>query len=108
MATLRGTPVAWAEFYDTSRRQRLRKLQLKAEPPCKFCLEGGIVTAATVVDHVVPHHGDWNAFVTGGLQSLYEPCHKSAKSELELHGYRNDIGLDGYPTEPNHPFNRVR
>jgi len=38
----------------------------------------GIVTAANVVDHVTPHRGDWNAFVTGELQSLCEPCHKSA------------------------------
>jgi hypothetical protein len=26
----------------------------------------------------------------------------------ELHGYRPDIGLDGFPTDPDHPFNRVR
>ena len=28
--------------------------------------------------------------------------------EIELHGYRIDIGLDGYATNPNHPFNRAR
>jgi hypothetical protein len=37
------------------------------------------VTAANVVDHVAPHKGDWTEFVTGKLQSLCEPCHKSAK-----------------------------
>jgi hypothetical protein len=74
---------------------------------CKFCLERGIVTAANVVDHVTPHRGDWTAFVTGELQSLCEPCHKSAKRQIELWGYRNDIGIDGFPTDPNHPFNRV-
>jgi 5-methylcytosine-specific restriction enzyme A len=55
---------------------------------CKFCLERGIVTAANVVDHVIPHKGEWNAFVTGKLQSLCEPCHKSAKRQIEFHGYR--------------------
>jgi len=25
-----------------------------------------------------------------------------------LRGYRNDIGLDGLPTDPDHPFNRAR
>jgi hypothetical protein len=36
-----------------------------------------------------------------------EPCHKSAKRQIELRGYRCDIGLDGFPTDPNHPFNRA-
>jgi 5-methylcytosine-specific restriction endonuclease McrA len=108
MATVRGSPVAWADFYKTSRWQRLRQLQLRQHPLCAFCLERGHVTAANVVDHVVPHHGDWTAFVTGQLQSLCEPCHKSAKRQIELHGYRTDIGLDGFPTDPNHPFNRAR
>ena len=26
----------------------------------------------------------------------------------ELRGYRSDIGPDGLPTDPNHPFNRAR
>jgi hypothetical protein len=45
-----------------------------------------------VVDHVTPHKGD----------------HKSAKQEIELRGYRTDIGLDGCPTDHNHAFNRAR
>lgn len=53
------------------------------------------MTAANVVDHVTPHRGGWTAFVTGELQSLREPCHKLAKLQIELHGYRTDIGLDG-------------
>ena len=100
--------VAGASFYKTARWQRLRRFQLRQERLCKFCLELGIVTAANVVDHVVPHRGDWTAFVTGKLQSLCEPCHNSAKRQVELRGYRTDVGLDGYPLDPNHPFNRAR
>jgi len=115
MATLRGNPVAWQSFYTTARWRRLRKFQLMQHPLCKFCLqrgivmrasvvdhvtphkgdwtafvtvERGIVTAATLVDHVVPHKGDWTKFVTGELQSLCEPCHNSAKRQIELRGYR--------------------
>jgi len=91
-----------------ARWRRLRKFQLIQHPLCKFCLERGIVTAANVVDHVEPHRGDWTAFVTGELQSLCEACHKSAKRQIELRGYRCDVGVDGYPTDPNHPFNRAR
>jgi hypothetical protein len=57
---------------------------------------------------VAPHKSDWTAFVTGKLQSLCEPCHNSAKRQIELRGCRCDIELDGFPTDPNHPFNRAR
>lgn len=108
MAIVRGNPVAWIGFYKTARWQKLRRAQLQEHPLCKFCLERGPVTAATIVDHVVPHKGDWTAFCTGKLQSLCRPCHDSVKRQIELHGYCIDIGLDGYPIDPNHPFNRTR
>src|SRR5215510_12724232 len=108
MATVRGNPVERASFYKTARWQRLRRLQLMREPLCRFCLERGFVTAANVVDHVTPHKGNWTAFVTGKLQSLCEQCHKSVKRQIELRGYRSDIGIDGLPTDPNQPFNRAR
>jgi 5-methylcytosine-specific restriction endonuclease McrA len=107
MATIRGNPVAWENFYKTARWRRLRKFQLMQHPLCKFCLERGIVTRANVVDHVVPHKGDWTDFITGELQSLCEPCHNSAKRQIELRGYSCDVGIDGYPIDPNHPFNRA-
>jgi len=106
MAT-RGSPVEWDSFYKTARWQRLRKFQLIQHPLCKFCLARGIVTAANVVDHVVPHKGDWTDFVTGELQSLCGPCHNSAKRQVELRGYRLDVGVDGYPIDRNHPFYRA-
>jgi hypothetical protein len=79
MATVRGNPVAWESFYKTACWQWLRKFQLMQHPLCKFYVERRIVTAANVVDHVEPHKSDWTAFVTGKLQSLCEPCHRSAK-----------------------------
>ena len=108
MMALRGSPVEYDKFYKTARWKRLRKLQLMQHPLCKFCLERGIVTAANVVDHVEPHKGDWTDFITGELQSLCEPCHNSAKRQIELRGYRCDVGISGYPTDPNLPFNRAR
>jgi 5-methylcytosine-specific restriction endonuclease McrA len=53
MAT-RDNPVEWDRVYKTARWKRLRKHQLARHPLCKFCLELGVVTAANVVDHVVP------------------------------------------------------
>ena len=100
-------PVAYG-FHQTARWRRLRKLQLAQEPMCKFCLERGVVTAANVVDHAVPHKGDWTAFVTGKLQSLCASCHNSTKQQIELHGHHRAVDSNGLPTDPNHPFNRAR
>ena len=35
--------------------------------------------------------------------SLCEHGHDSTKGFVELHGFRPDIGLDGWPLDPNHP-----
>jgi hypothetical protein len=103
----RNRMVAWHGFYTTARWQRLRKFQLMQHPLCKYCLANGRVEPATVVDHVKPHRGDWMAFCTGELQSLCDPCHKSTKAQIEKRGYCDDVGLDGLPIDPNHPFNRA-
>jgi len=34
-----------------------------------------MVTMADIADHIESHHGDWNAFLTGELQSLCSACH---------------------------------
>jgi hypothetical protein len=59
------------------------------------CAERGIVTPATICDHVEPHHGD--------------VCHDSTKRFVTTHGFRPDIGLDGMPLDPRHPvYSRER
>lgn len=68
----------------------------------------GVATAATIADHVTSHEGDWNAFITGELQSLCEPCHNSRKRLLDVDGYSSNIGADGWPTDPRHPANAKR
>ena len=63
-------------------------------------LKRGIVTVATVVDHVVPHRGNWTRFLTGPLQPQCKPCHDSDKRYMDLHGKpRPIIGEDGWPIE---------
>jgi len=92
----------------TARWRRLRKHQLKAEPLCKFCLERGIVTAANVVDRVVPHRGDWTKFVTGRLQlmravpSVGETANRATRLSLPT------SASTAYRLIPIIPFNRAR
>lgn len=54
----------------------LRPAQLLAEPFCRECAGQGDRVKATVVDHVVPHEGNWALFTDpANLQSLCKRHH---------------------------------
>jgi 5-methylcytosine-specific restriction enzyme A len=95
------TPVK--QWYDSPRWKRRARRQFRIEPMCRMCAAQGITMAAEVVDHIVPHRGDWKLFWTGEVQSLCKPHHDSAKRYIEQRGYSNEIGEDGWPTDPQHP-----
>ena len=70
---LRGS--AAERGYDAKWR-RARKLFLQRHPLCANCLSQGIVTPATVVDHIVPHRGDHRLFWDEqDWQPLCKACH---------------------------------
>jgi 5-methylcytosine-specific restriction endonuclease McrA len=93
------------EWYHSARWWRRRKLQLAHEPLCRKCADAGKVTEARVADHVDPHRGDYNSFLTGELQSLCFDCHNRRKRMQELRGYDVKFGADGWPLDPAHPSN---
>jgi 5-methylcytosine-specific restriction enzyme A len=92
-------------WYHTARWGARRSYQLRVHPLCAMCLRDGVVERASVVDHVVPHNGEINRFWLGELQSLCVDHHNRSKQQVEHRGYANDIGNDGFPSDPNHPFN---
>ena len=68
--------------------KELRPEQLMREPFCRMCLAmvPPARTRATVVDHVIPHRGDWQLFVdANNHQSLCKHHHdqKTAKEQNE-------------------------
>lgn len=65
----------------------------------------GVATLANVVDHVIPHCGDYNSFLLGEVQSLCADCHDKRKRIVELHGYVRDVNEFGWPIDPRHPSN---
>ena len=66
-ATERGYDAKW---------RRARKRFLQRHPLCANCLSQGIVTPATVVDHIVPHRGDHRLFWDEqNWQPLCKACH---------------------------------
>jgi 5-methylcytosine-specific restriction enzyme A len=91
-------------WYDSARWRRKSKAWLKLEPLCAMCKAKGMVTAATVADHVVAHRGNERLFWDGELQALCRRCHSGTKQQLETKGFSKEIGVDGFPVDRNHPF----
>ena len=61
--------------YDAKWR-RARKRFLQHHPLCANCLSQGVLTPATVVDHIVPHRGDRALFWDEkNWQPLCKSCH---------------------------------
>jgi len=87
-----------------SRWQTARKtfLSRPQNALCVMCKDKGIIRAATVVDHKVPHKGDsalfWN---TANWQPLCKRCHDGDKQYVERNGHaKQSIGPDGWPIKP--------
>lgn len=88
-----------------SRWQTARATFLRSHPLCVECAKQGKVTAAIVVDHITPHRGDQTLFWDeANWQSLCKPHHDRDKQIIESRGYTSDVGPDGLPLDPNHPF----
>jgi 5-methylcytosine-specific restriction endonuclease McrA len=80
-------------WYDKRRWKRMARIQLQQHPFCKMCLQQGKIVLASVVDHVIPHKGDHQAFWFGELQSLCRRCHDGRERQLEKQGFYTDIDI---------------
>jgi 5-methylcytosine-specific restriction protein A len=70
-----------------------------------MCEQLGRVTAATVVDHKIPHKGDPQLFWDEtNWQSLCAPCHDRYKQSQERTGVMRGAAADGSPIDPAHPW----
>lgn len=103
---VRNKKPAWHRWYKTARWARRRAAQLNAEPLCRRCARHGRTEPASVADHVTPHRGDPDLFWHGPLQSLCTHCHSGAKQSAERRGFSTEVGADGMPIDPAHPFYR--
>lgn len=69
--------------YDAKWR-KARERFLRAHPLCAECQRAGILTPASVVDHIIPHQGDPDLFRDeSNWQALCKRCHdrKTAKED---------------------------
>jgi 5-methylcytosine-specific restriction endonuclease McrA len=91
--------------YKRAKWQRLRLAQLARQPLCHYCFQIGLITPATVVDHIKPHRGDFVlAFDAQNLASVCKPCH-------DRHAQAKDRGIpvagcdaDGLPLDSSHAW----
>lgn len=61
--------------------------------------------AAAVVHHKIAHKGDPILFFDeNNLISTCKQCHDGPLAKAEGRGYSSDIGLDGWPTDQQHPL----
>ena len=91
----------------TWRWEKARHTFLQRHPLCVKCDAIGIVRAATVVDHKIPHGGDQALFWDEtNWQPLCKPHHDGEKQREERSG-RVIVGgsADGIPLDPAHPWN---
>ena len=69
-------------LYNTTQWRETRKFILNNNPFCAICLEMGIDTKATEIDHILPVRLGADFFDTNNLQGLCKKCHaKKSGSE---------------------------
>lgn len=71
-----------------SRWQKARETFLRRRPLCKMCEDEGRITAATIVDHIIPHRGDQDLFwdTDNNWQPLCKLHHDKVKQAEEKSG----------------------
>lgn len=94
--------------YDTPTWRRFRALQLRQSPVCVLCLDRGIITPATDVDHIVPIKEGGEFLDFANVRSL---CHEDHSRVTRAAQYGHEVvikGCDarGYPLDPKHWWNR--
>ena len=92
------------DLYGSRRWRKRTRLQKQHHPLCERCEREGRTTEAMLSHHVVPHNGDKVAFYYGKLESLCLSCHLVEHGRAPMRGYVTDIGPDGFPLDPRHPF----
>jgi 5-methylcytosine-specific restriction protein A len=98
--------LAWRGWYSTASWRALRAAQLARKPLCERCEANGLVVAATVANHKIPHKGDRKLFFnSANLESVCKDCHDGPIQREERLGYSPAVGPDGWPTDPRHRAN---
>ncbi len=92
----------WSHLYNSTAWRKLRREHLKRNPLCVMCEHP---TPGNTVDHKKPHRGNLDLFFNpGNLQTLCADHHNRDKQREEVRGFLPDVGEDGRPLDPRHPW----
>lgn len=87
-----------ARLYDKRRWKVRRRSFLQENPLCVMCSALGLISEATVVDHIRPHKDDADLFWDeSNWQALCKHHHDSAKQSEEKTGKAVGCDLSGNP-----------
>ena len=77
----------YARFYSSARWQKVRNIYIRNNPLCESCRKQERITAATLVDHIIPVQADYSQrLAMDNLQSLCRSCHaKKTNRDKEHH-----------------------
>lgn len=81
------------KLYKNSRWRKERAAFLAEHPLCDHCLEIGRTTAATVVDHIIPHRGNQKVFWDQNNWSSLCAMHHGAKTAQYDGSGSNPFGI---------------
>jgi 5-methylcytosine-specific restriction enzyme A len=82
---------------------------LKLNPLCVRCAHFGKATKSEVVDHIIPHRGNYELFWNKeNHQPLCKQHHDSYKQRLEKSGTVAGCNSKGIPIDPNHHWNKSK
>ena len=89
------------------RKQRALFFSQEENVLCVMCQSVGRTTIATELDHKKPFGQSWALFgEPNNWQGLCATCLSGVKRQQENHGYSQACGVDGVPTDRNHPWNQ--
>lgn len=75
------------DLYYTDQWRKIRLIKLNLNPICEHCEKRGIVTAAKVIDHIIPIEQGGDKLSLDNLQSLCRRC-DNIKSGKDAHKYK--------------------
>jgi 5-methylcytosine-specific restriction enzyme A len=91
--------------YSSRRWRRRSKLEKAKSPLCIRCEEQGRTTPAEVSHHINSFRNIQD-FLTAPVLSLCRRCHELEHGRGDQKHFSKEIGLDGFPVDPAHEFNR--
>lgn len=90
----RSVDMSW--FYNSWKWRKFSKRYKRENPLCIKCKQEGIITAATVTDHITRYADGGEGFDLNNLKPIHfqSLCdfHHNQKSGKEAHGYKENKG----------------